>query len=73
MLAAANTEARLITLPGINHVLKSVPASDRAANVASYSDPSLPLAPGVAKIIADFVLKTAQIRQIKTFGNFLGH
>ena len=33
-------------VPEANHVLKAVPADDRAANLAAYSDPSLPLADG---------------------------
>jgi pimeloyl-ACP methyl ester carboxylesterase len=54
-VAAANPAARLVLLPQVNHVLKAVPGGDRAANMASYADPSLPLAPGVAEAIADFV------------------
>jgi pimeloyl-ACP methyl ester carboxylesterase len=56
-VAAANPNARLVLLPQVNHVLKAVPSGDRAANLASYADPSLPLAPGVAEAIADFVKK----------------
>jgi len=37
-------------------VLKTAP-TDRAANVATYMDPALPLAPGVVEAVADFVLK----------------
>lgn len=54
-LAGANPAARLVLLPGVNHVLKAVATDDRAANAATYGDPSLPLAPGVAAPIADFV------------------
>ena len=54
-LAEAGPEATLRLLPEANHVLKSVPADDRAANVAAYQDPSLPLADGVVEAIADFV------------------
>ncbi|MBI1359678.1 MAG: alpha/beta fold hydrolase [Alphaproteobacteria bacterium] len=45
---------RLVILEGVNHVLKEAPA-DRAANLATYANPDLPLAPGVAKAIARFV------------------
>jgi hypothetical protein len=38
----------------VNHVLKTAPA-DRAANIATYSDPSLPLGPGVLDPIIAFV------------------
>jgi uncharacterized protein len=58
LLAAARPDARLVILPGVNHILKSAPA-DRAANIATYSDPSLPLAPGVVDAIADFMRHTA--------------
>jgi pimeloyl-ACP methyl ester carboxylesterase len=53
-LAAARPDATLVIWPGVNHVLKAVPA-DRAANVATYADPDLPLAPGVVDVIASFV------------------
>jgi pimeloyl-ACP methyl ester carboxylesterase len=54
-LAAARPSAKLILLPKVNHTLKEVPAGDRAANMAAYADPSLPLAPGVVEAIAEFV------------------
>ena len=54
-LAAARPDATIILMDGVNHVLKQVPAGDRAANLASYSDPDLPLAPGLADAIAGFV------------------
>ncbi len=55
MLAGARPGARLLVIPGMNHVLK-VPAKGRAANVQAYADPELPLAPGLAEGIASFVL-----------------
>ena len=54
-LAAADPRATLALVPGMNHVLKAVASDDRAANLATYGDPSLPLAPGVVGRIADFV------------------
>jgi hypothetical protein len=54
-LAQANPKARLVLLPGVNHVLKTAPGDDRAANAATYADPSLPIAPGVVDSIAAFV------------------
>jgi len=54
-LAAADPRATLALVPAMNHVLKAVASDDRAANVATYGDPSLPLAPGVVERIADFV------------------
>ncbi|HEY0598787.1 alpha/beta hydrolase [Brevundimonas sp.] len=55
-MAAAQPDARLVLWEGVNHLLKVAPA-DRAANLATYSDPSLPLAPGVADDIAGFILQ----------------
>ena len=54
-LASARPDARLVLLDGVNHVLKQVPDDSRAANIAAYSDPDLPLAPVVADAIAQFV------------------
>jgi pimeloyl-ACP methyl ester carboxylesterase len=54
-LAAANPKAKLVILPGVNHVLKAVASDDRAANFATYGNPDLPLADGVAAAIAAFV------------------
>ena len=53
-LAAARLGVTLVLLEGVNHVLKLAPADPRA-NVATYADPGLPLAPGVASTVADFV------------------
>lgn len=54
-LKEASPDAALAILPDTNHALKSVASDDRSANVATYADPSLPLAPGVVDTIADFV------------------
>lgn len=54
-LTAAAPAAQLLVLPGTNHVLKSVPPGDRAANIATYADPDLPLAPHVVKSIRHFI------------------
>lgn len=54
-LAEANGQARLVLLEGVNHVLKSVPQGDRAANLAAYADPDLPLADGVVSSIVEFL------------------
>jgi hypothetical protein len=43
-LRRANPAARLAVLPDTNHVLETVTSDDRTANVATYTDPSLPLA-----------------------------
>jgi alpha-beta hydrolase superfamily lysophospholipase len=49
---ARKTKLRLVD--DMNHVLKEAPA-DRAANLATYADPSLPLAPRLVGRIEDFV------------------
>lgn len=54
-LSQAQPRARLVLLPGVNHVFKAVAGEQRGPNLASYADPSLPLAPGVAEAVADFV------------------
>lgn len=54
LLQKANPAARLAIIPGMNHVLKQVPA-DGPQQMASYSDPSLPLAPGLADAVTGFI------------------
>lgn len=54
-MAAAQPDAQLEIWQGVNHVLKVSPA-ERAANIATYADPHLPLAPGVAEAVSDFIL-----------------
>jgi len=56
-LAAADPKATLKLWDGVNHLLKTAPA-DRAANLATYADPALPLAPGVAQDVAAFIRET---------------
>ncbi len=53
-LAGARPGVKLVRLEGMNHVLKIAPV-DRAGNVATYADPGLPLAPGVADAVAGFI------------------
>lgn len=53
-LAAANTGAKLLLIDQMNHVLKTAPA-DRMENMKTYSDPSLPLSPGLAEGIISFI------------------
>ncbi|HJQ33406.1 MAG TPA: alpha/beta fold hydrolase [Pyrinomonadaceae bacterium] len=50
-LARAKPDAKLVTVEGMNHVLKLTPA-DRAQQGPSYADPSLPVAD---KLITEFV------------------
>lgn len=55
-LAAADPRATLKLWDGVNHLLKTAPA-DRAANLATYADPALPLAPGVAEDVGAFIVR----------------
>ncbi|MBO0759073.1 MAG: hypothetical protein J2P54_24785, partial [Bradyrhizobiaceae bacterium] len=55
LLKQANSKATLVLLSDTNHVLKSVTSDDRGANIATYANPNLPLAPGVIDTIANFV------------------
>lgn len=55
---SARPGIQLARLEGVNHVLKLAPA-DRAANIATYADPNLPLAPGIASSIASFLTAKA--------------
>jgi uncharacterized protein len=55
LLKIANEKAELMLLPDVNHVLKAVASDDLAANLKTYVEPKLPLAPGVVDVIADFI------------------
>jgi pimeloyl-ACP methyl ester carboxylesterase len=57
-LSAAKPDAKLVIMPGMNHVLKAAPR-DRAGNLATYADPDRPLAPGVMPAILTFVKSAA--------------
>jgi pimeloyl-ACP methyl ester carboxylesterase len=60
ILKEADPHATLTLLPDVNHVLKSVSSDDRRANIATYSNASLPLAPGVVSTISDFLTANAK-------------
>lgn len=53
-LANVSRAIRLVMLPGVNHVLKIAPA-ERTANLATYGDPQLALAPDVIPAIVNFI------------------
>lgn len=55
-LKTASPTSTLTLLPDTNHVLKRVTSDNRLENVATYADPNLPIAPGVADAVARFVL-----------------
>ncbi len=58
LLAAARPDARLVIVPGMNHVLKIAP-TDRAGNAATYAEPARPLATGLMDAITTFVASVA--------------
>jgi pimeloyl-ACP methyl ester carboxylesterase len=49
-LVARRSDVKVTRLPHTNHVLKAVP--EKTQDMASYQDPTLPLAPGVVDAIA---------------------
>jgi pimeloyl-ACP methyl ester carboxylesterase len=54
-LAAGQPKASLDLLPSMNHVLKDVGSDDKAANFATYGNPSLPVDNSAVEAIAAFV------------------
>ena len=55
LLQQADPQAKLVLLPNANHVLKSVHSQSVQDNMATYSNPDLPLTPGVVGAIAEFL------------------
>lgn len=53
-LVAARPAAKLVVIEGMNHVLKAV-SGDLAQQWPSYSDPALPLAPGLVDELVAFL------------------
>jgi uncharacterized protein len=56
LLAAAKPSAKVLMIEGMNHVFKAV-SNDRDKQIASYSDPSLPVMPELFNEISRFVKK----------------
>lgn len=54
LLAAADPHAKFVLIDGMNHMLVDAPA-DRTANIATYSQPQLPLDPHLVPTIAAFL------------------
>lgn len=54
-LHVAQPNARLLLIPTMNHVLKDVAVDDRAANLATYSDPSFPVDADLVSSVVEFV------------------
>lgn len=58
LLKEANPTAKLVVVEGMNHVLKEVPAGQKDP-IASYSDPTLPLAPKLLDEMTDLIRRAA--------------
>jgi len=56
-LKQARPDAQAIRIPDMNHVLKDVDG-DRAANLAAYRNPDLPLSPELAVVVTNFITTT---------------
>ena len=56
MLKACKPNATLKIVTGMNHILKEAPI-DRTKNIATYSNETLPIMPGLVDLIASFVNK----------------
>jgi uncharacterized protein len=59
LLKQANIRAELALIPDANHVLKAIHSDDLNENIAAYSNPELPLAPGIVDVITAFVENSA--------------
>lgn len=53
-LASANQKAKLLYIPNMNHVFRIV-NEDRKANLATYNNPTLPIASEMVQGIVDFI------------------
>jgi pimeloyl-ACP methyl ester carboxylesterase len=54
LLKKAKSDATLLIIPGMNHILKEAPA-DREKNIATYSKADLPLKPELVTGIVNFI------------------
>ncbi|MEM7215221.1 MAG: alpha/beta fold hydrolase [Pseudomonadota bacterium] len=55
ILSKANTTARLVIIPDVNHALKDVQGNSRAENFATYTNPDLSVSSKVTEAIAGFI------------------
>jgi len=54
LLSAAKPDAKLLIIDNMNHILKEAPA-DRQKNLATYSNPELPLKQGLVEDLVSFI------------------
>jgi uncharacterized protein len=57
-LGEANPKAKVVTVEGMNHVLKLVKETNRLLQLPSYADPSLPLHPKLVPEVAGFLKRS---------------
>ncbi|AKD55691.1 alpha/beta hydrolase family protein [Spirosoma radiotolerans] len=57
LLKAARPDATLMLFDAMNHILKNVEGTDKTENVKTYSKPDLPITPGLATAIEQFVIR----------------
>jgi hypothetical protein len=55
-LSKANPKAKLVLIDKMNHIFKMV-EGDRQANIATYTNPTLPISDELVKSITEFILK----------------
>ena len=55
LLASADKNAKLVIVENMNHILKSVPTTDRKKNIQSYGNPDLPLSKALCKNVLEFI------------------
>ena len=55
-LKKSRSDAVLVIIPNMNHILKDAPA-DKDKNLATYTDPNLPLKPEFVTAVLDFIDK----------------
>ncbi len=58
LLYRSHPGSELVIMKDTNHILKTVVSLDRASNIRTYTNPGLPLAPGVIDTIASYVLRS---------------
>jgi hypothetical protein len=54
-LAAARPSARVVVIPGVNHLFKAVQNADRVAQLAGYVDRTAPVAPQLVETLVDWI------------------
>jgi pimeloyl-ACP methyl ester carboxylesterase len=54
-LKAAQPAAKLVVIPGANHVYKAAASDDRMAQMRLYADPTIPIVPELTPAIADWI------------------